>query len=314
MTTKTKLVKRIFSSLLTAALAVPMTALTAHATGEAFFYPPKNPVMTDQQFEVSVTFSADSEIGSVQANIAYDDSVIEFVSSDNASGGGGVLTVNGFPDTSEVDFSFTFKGLSAGNANISLQSCQIYSPDSELIGSPTAYCVITVGSDKVETKTETETTTTTEKTTTTTTTKTAPSNGIPDKGVLTALTVDNGELSPAFAYNVYNSDYIWYTGTSECQVGENVRTITVTDVDGNAATYTVTIIRAAGGDEQQTQTDQKKDSSDTSSAVSKNANVMDQYKKMLNTALAIVLIVLVIALVVIIIWIRGKIKGGKKDK
>ncbi|WP_290126973.1 hypothetical protein [Ruminococcus sp. AM31-15AC] len=41
---------------------------------------------------------------------------------------------------------------------------------------------------------------------------------------------------------------------------------------------------------------------------------MDQYKKMLNTALAIVLIVLVIALVVIIIWIRGKIKGGKKDK
>ena len=110
----------------------------------------------------------------------------------------------------------------------------------------------------METKTETETTTTTEKTTTTTTTatKTAPSNGIPDKGVLTALTVDNGELSPAFAYNVYNytvnvdnsvtnveiegttaspSDYIWYTGTSECQVGENVRTITVTDVDGNAA-------------------------------------------------------------------------------
>ena len=324
MITKTKLVKRIFSSLLTAALAVPMTALTAHATGEAFFYPPKNPVMTDQQFEVSVTFSADSEIGSVQANIAYDDSVIEFVSSDNASGGGGVLTVNGFPDTPS----------SAGNANISLQSCQIYSPDSELIGSPTAYCVITVGSDKVETKTETETTTTTEKTTTTTT-KTAHSNGIPDKGVLTALTVDNGELSPAFAYNVYNytvnvdnsvtnveiegttaspSDYIWYTGTSECQVGENVRTITVTDVDGNAATYTVTIIRAAGGDEQQTQTSQKKDGSDTSSAVSKNANVMDQYKKMLNTALAIVLIVLVIALVVIIIWIRGKIKGGKKDK
>lgn len=207
MTTKTKLVKRIFSSLLTAALAVPMTALTAHATGEAFFYPPKNPVMTDQQFEVSVTFSADSEIGSVQANIAYDDSVIEFVSSDNASGGGGVLTVNGFPDTpsSEVDLSFTFKGLSAGNANISLQSCQIYSPDSELIGSPTAYCVITVGGDKVETETKTETTTTTEKTTTTTTTtKTAPSNGIPDKGVLTDLTVDNGELSPAFAYNVYN--------------------------------------------------------------------------------------------------------------
>ena len=33
MITKTKLVKRIFSSLLTAALAVPMTALTAHYAG-----------------------------------------------------------------------------------------------------------------------------------------------------------------------------------------------------------------------------------------------------------------------------------------
>ena len=35
MITKTKLVKRIFSSLLTAALPVPMTALTAHATGRS---------------------------------------------------------------------------------------------------------------------------------------------------------------------------------------------------------------------------------------------------------------------------------------
>ncbi len=95
----------------------------------------------------------------------------------------------------------------------------------------------------METKTETETTTTTEKTTTTTTTKTAPSNGIPDKGVLTALTVDNGELSPAFAYNVYNytvnvdnsvtnveiegtttspSDYIWYTGTKRVSGGRKM--------------------------------------------------------------------------------------------
>lgn len=333
MTSKFNTMRKFFSLLICAAAAVPMTALTAHATGEAFFYFPKNAVMTDQEFDVTLTFSADSEIGSVQANIAYDDSVIEFVSSDNASGGGGVLTVNGFPDSpsSEVSFNFTFKGLSAGDANISLQSCQIYSPDSELIGSPTAYCIITVGSDKVETQTET----TTEKTTTTAAPETTASNGIPDKGVLTALTVDNGELSPAFAYNVYNytvnvdnsvtnveiegttaspSDYIWYTGTSECQVGENVRTITVTDVDGNATTYTITIIRASQGDQQQTQTVTKKTGSGTSSETSQNANVMDQYKKMLNTALAIVLIVLVIALVVILIWIKGKVKGRKQDK
>ena len=77
MITKTKLVKRIFSSLLTAALVKPSSNDGSHCPCNrgAFFYPPKNPVMTDQQFEVSVTFSADSEIGSVQANIAYDDSL-----------------------------------------------------------------------------------------------------------------------------------------------------------------------------------------------------------------------------------------------
>ncbi|WP_295213121.1 cadherin-like beta sandwich domain-containing protein [Ruminococcus sp.] len=329
--------RTFFAMLICLALAVGFGAMNVFATGEAFFYLPKNAVMTGQEFQLSITFSADSDIGSVQANLAYDDSLVQFVSSDNASGGGGMLTINGFPDSTsqEVTFTFTFKGLSTGTANFNLQGCQIYSPDSRLIGSPTAYGMVTVGGDVVsETETETETTTTT--TTTKATETTTAENGVPTKGVLTALTVDHGQLSPAFAYNVYNytvnvdnsvdnveiegttaspSDYIWYTGTSECQVGENVRTITVTDVDGNKTTYTITIIRAQAGETVQTDEGKvttKKDSS--SSTLTRENDALDKYKGVLNAALAIVLIVLVIALFVIVIWIRGKIKGEGKNK
>lgn len=335
---KTGKFRTFFAMLVCLALAAGFGAMNVFATGEAFFYLPKNAVMTGQEFQLSITFSADSDIGSVQANLAYDDSLVQFVSSDNASGGGGMLTINGFPDSTsqEVTFTFTFKGLSAGTANFNLQGCQIYSPDSQLIGSPTAYGMVTVGGDVVsETETETETTTTTTTTEKATEPVTAE-NGVPTKGVLTALTVDHGELSPAFAYNVYNytvnvdnsvdnveiegttaspSDYIWYTGTSECQVGENVRTITVTDVDGNKTTYTITIIRAQAGETVQTEENKvttKKDSS--SSALTRENDSLDKYKGVLNAALAIVLIVLVIALFVIVIWIRGKIKGEGKNK
>lgn len=316
-------------------IVLPMTVINVFATGEAFFYVPKNPVMIGQEFAVSITFSADSNIGSVQATLNYDDSVVEFVSGDNASGGGGVLTVNGFPDepSAEVTFEFSFRTLAQGTAAFDLTNCAVYSPESDLIGAPTAYANVTVGGDKVETTTEVTTTSKPEETTEETG---KTSEGIPDKGVLTSLTVDKGELTPAFAYNVYDykvyvdnsvdnveiegttaspSDYIWYTGTSECVVGENVRTISVTDVDGNKTTYTITIIRAAAdGETVQTETAdesavKKSDSSSLSS--SETDDPMESYKKLLNPALAIVLVVLVIALFVVIIWIRGKIKGGK---
>lgn len=330
-----KKLRNIFAITLCMLITLPITVINVFATGEAFFYVPKNPVMIGQEFAVSITFSADSNIGSVQATLTYDDSAVEFVSGDNASGGGGVLTVNGFPEemSAEVTFEFSFRALAQGEAAFELTNCAVYSPESDLIGSPTAYAKVTVGGDKVETTTEVTTTSKPEETTENTK---KPSDGIPDKGVLTALTVDKGELTPAFAYNVYDykvyvdnsvdnveiegttaslSDYIWYTGTSECAVGENVRTITVTDVDGNETTYTVTIIRAADGETVQTETKdeeskiKKPDSSSLGS--SKNEDPMDPYKKLLNPALAIVLVVLVIALFVVIIWIKGKVKGGK---
>lgn len=345
------MLKKIISAVSAWTIITAYSVLSASAYGEANFSIPGGAIKTGEDFTVSVTFSAEDNIGSVQSQLTYDDNLIEFVSSDNASGGGGTLTVNGFPsaEDDEVTFSFTFVGVSEGTARLDIENCAIYSYDGSLLGSPTAYANVTVSGGGASTtadntvtsakeenpeKTTKKTTTAAEKTTSENESAVEkPQTGIPDKGVLTALTVDNGTLTPEFAYNVYDytvyvdhsvdnveiegttaslSDYIWYTGTSECQVGSNVRTITVTDVDGNSTTYTVTIIRAEEGETvTEPERSDKSDSSKVRKKVSSSAassDAMEKYRDILNPALGIALAVLVIALVVIVIWIRGQFR------
>lgn len=341
-----------------------ISAVKSYAVGESGFSIPDGAVNVGENFTISLTFYASENIGNVQTTLAYDDSVVEFVSSDNASGGGGILTVNGFPDSSsdQVTFSFTFRGIKEGVASMNLMDCRIYSAQGDLIGSPTAYANITVAdlgtgegdNSKPETTSQTKQEDERQKQTQTSESSSQSRNEIPQKGVLTSLTVSSGELTPAFAYNIYNytvyvdnsvtnvqidaqtadySDYIWYTGTEECQVGENIRTITVTDVEGNETVYTINIIRAQGENDQvqtqaQTETSQQeqysqpqtddskeqKQSEKSSSSNEKNEDAMEKYKDILNTALVMILIVLLIALVVIVVWIRGKMKGNSKGK
>lgn len=343
------MLKKIISAVSAWTIMISCGLLGASAYGEADFSIPSNAVQTGENFTVSVTFSAEDNIGSVQSQLTYDDNLIEFVSSDNASGGGGTLSVNGFPsaEDDEVTFSFTFVGVSAGTARLDIENCAIYSYDGSLLGSPTAYASVTVSGGgtvttesnavtdtKAETSEKSSEKTATESKETTVGTESkaekAPT-GMPDKGVLTALTVDNGTLTPEFAYNVYDytvyvdysvdnveiegttaslTDYIWYTGTSECQVGENVRTVTVTDVDGNSTMYTIKIIRAEEGEKVTVPKDRSDNSAKKKKASSStvSSDAMEKYRNILNPALGIALAVLLIALVVVVVWIRGQFK------
>ena len=333
--------------LLTAAAVVVLTALLmtipAFATGEASFSIPDGAVDAGENFNVSLTFYATENRGSVQAEMAYDNNSVQFVSGDNASGGNGTVSIKSSNSGSdEVTYNLTFKGLKPGSSTMNLVSCSILSENGSNVGSPTAYASVTVGeSTKVTNVTkEPEQTTATEKQTSEETTmpktsiqETVDENGVPTQGVLTSLTVDKGTLSPAFSWNVYDytvnvgydvtnvevegttasqSDYIWYTGTSECQVGENIRTITVTDVNGNQSKYTIKIIRANEGETQKpvtSQTVKKNDKTDSS-----KVDTFDQFRKTLTPVLIIVLIVLIIALVVVVFWIRTKVLGEFKNK
>lgn len=248
--------------------------ITAHATGTADFAIPNEAVAVGGEFEITVTFSGDKNIGWVDTNLIYDDSALEFISGDGANGGGGILTIKDFPDSEskQITVALKFKALKNGSSELNLSNCAIFADDSSLIGSPTAYASITADDSAVTTTTalppddSSETDSSSETTTTvTTTTVETGADGFPVKGVLKALTVSEGELIPAFSPDIYNytvkvdnsveyceiegttasvTDYIWYEGSNYLQVGDNVREITVTDDNGNKRTYTIIIQRS----------------------------------------------------------------------
>ena len=334
--------KNILMIILAAAFVLPFSAICVSAADDAEIIVPKDGVSTGEQFKISITFSANENIGTVQSSLAYDDSLMQFISSDNASGGGGILNVNGFPDkqSNKYTIDFIFMGLQSGSANISLVNCAVLSPDGKILSTPTAQAEIKISGESAATtliQSKTETTSVSTTTTKSATTSGTTAKGMPSEGVLKSLTVDHGTLEPAFAYNIYNytvkvensvtnveiegetaslSDYIWYTGKSECAVGKNVRTITVTDKSGKETTYTINIIRAAKGEtfaSEETKTTVSKKRAE-SSELSSVQDGMEKYRQLLNPALAIVLIILVIALAVVVFWIKGRINNDFSSK
>lgn len=326
-------------------LLMSMSAIFAHATSSAEFSIPKK-ADAGKDFSVSVTFTADKDIGTVTAMLTYDDTVAEFKPSNDAWGGSGVVNLKGFPDevSKEMTFKINFTALKSGVCKMNLTNCFILSPDGDQLGSPNAYANVTVTGNGTGTQT------------------TAPdassipshtdANGQPVKGYLKSLTVSEGVLKPNFSFDIYDyhvdvdnsvetceiegetasdTDHIWYTGSEFLAVGNNVRTIKVTDEDGNSHIYTITITRAGEDSSADAVSEVMQDSSEPYqteiSDVDSNkndpsaANIIDddndglaKYRKILTPALVIILIALIIALVVLIVWLKKKSTENKNSK
>lgn len=320
-------VKRFGQIIFFTIIAVIMSmsfSFTVCAAGQAEISAPKE-ISAGSDFTVKINVSADENIGSVMGMLSYDDSVIKFKSSDFASGGGGVLNLNGFPDSVSKKMAITlnFTAIENGTCQIDLTNCYLTSPEGTQIGAPTASANISVSgnanstaqNDSVELN----------------------SNGDPDKGYLTNITVSVGTLKPAFAHDIYDyhvdvesnvekceiegttanpTDSIWYTGNEELFEGDNVRTIKVTDTDGNYHVYTITITKAKGENTSKTESIENAENQQTSVSSAADTsksqllkdteNGMDRYKKILTPALVIILIALIIALIAIITWLRKK--------
>ena len=326
------LIKTLILSVISTVL-LSFFALSASAKGTADFSVPRNAVNKGSEFSVDLKFTADDPIGFVTAMLSYNDDVLEFQSSDFISGGGGVLTINAFPDSSSKEMKVTvnFKAKSSGKSKIDLSNCYITSDDGTQIGSPTAYGYITVsGNSSVVDSSENESSSEPDKL------------GDPNKGYLKSLTVSKGVLKPAFAYDIYDytvdvdydvdfleiygetansTDQIWYTGNENLIEGKNVRTVKVTDKQGYNHVYTITINRAKNPypNEEQEQIDNSSTSvesiqdSSSSSAVpviveDDDKGFFDKNKDIITTGLVIVLATLIIAVIVIIIWLKRKRK------
>ncbi|WP_124101124.1 hypothetical protein [Ruminococcus sp. Marseille-P6503] len=340
--------KRICHTLILMAAAAAICSLfsiTASAASRAEFYIPDGAVAQGSDFEVTVKFTSDQNIGAVQSDFVYDDSSVQFVpDGDMITGGSGILFIEAYPDSdsSELSVTLKFTALKKGVSEMSVSNCSVLSGDGTTLGSPTAYANITVGEDSGTVTTIPSGSSQTDSDVSAITT--ADESSAPAQGILTELTVSEGELIPEFSYDIYNYvvkvdnsvdyceiegttasilDYIWYTGSNYLQVGDNIRTITVTDTNGNKRAYTITIQRAAAPEESSSQEEINTQTQSVTTSVrqttsarsdSGGESAMDKYKKILMPALGIVMFVLVLSLVILIVWLRSKAKERRERK
>ncbi|GEM_PF-5176245 len=139
--------------------AMLVTSFNVYADGSANIAVP-DAVSVGDSITVTVNVNCDSNIGTVAANLSYDETVLEFVSSDYASGGGGELVIPAaFPDspTGDMSLDFSFNVIDEGEASLSVNG-YVFDPEGTVIAELAASNTVISGGEAV-TETDTETTT-----------------------------------------------------------------------------------------------------------------------------------------------------------
>ena len=301
--------------------------LWAEGGFELSLFAPEKDVKTGDELTVKVRISSQEALGKVSAVISYDASLLDFQSGDSASGSNGIININHTAgENTAAELSLDFTASSSGTAVINVVNC--YATNTQGVQSDlgSTYASFEISQQNQVTQNQHDTTT---------------QSNVPSQGVLVDLKIDKGTLIPPFMYSIHEysvtvpyevdkvevegktasqTDRIWYTGNPECVVGNNVRTITVTDINNVETVYRINILRLEKNTEQTqavAQTgavsqDNKTDTGSKNEAVPK-AEQKDSLKEKLMPALYIALIVLVVALIIVVIWIHSRI-SRKKDK
>ena len=322
----------------TALAAAALFQLTAYADTTDTITVSGTPAV-GETFTVNIRIESDSDIGYLNSSLEYDDSVIEFTGGD-AWGGGGLITINSFPgeDSGVLDCALTFTAVSEGDSNITLTNGYVFSIDGTVLEQPASGTSVHVAAANEDVQDDTndeseiqDDSSAYENIPNDTTVSEAPEETVTEEpqyqqpvvqGYLIGLTCTAGELSPEFTYDNFEytvnadsscetadlnataaafSDTVTISGGGELDYGENILTATVTAEDGTVNVYTVKVIRA--------EDDGAKKSDKKSS--SKKESTEDKYKRLLNPALAIILVTLIVALFIVINW---TMKLGKKKK
>ncbi|WP_024856795.1 cadherin-like beta sandwich domain-containing protein [Ruminococcus albus] len=319
----------------TALAAAALFQLTAYADTTDTITVSGTPAV-GETFTVNIRIESDSDIGYLNSSLEYDDSVIEFTGGD-AWGGGGLITINSFPgeDSGVLDCALTFTAVGEGDSNITLTNGYVFSIDGTVLEQPDSNASVHVAAaneDVQDDESEIQDDSSAyENIPNDTTVSEAPEENVTEEpqyqqpvvqGYLIGLTCTAGELSPEFTYDNFEytvnadsscetadlnttaaafSDTVTISGGGELDYGENILTATVTAEDGTVNVYTVKVIRA--------EDDGAKKSDKKSS--SKKESTEDKYKRLLNPALAIILVTLIVALFIVINW---TMKLGKKKK
>lgn len=274
MTLNSIAAKRTLAAIFMLAAMLFVLPLTAFADATAQFYIPNSAVPQGSQFTVSVEFTADRNIGTVQAQISYDETAIEFISSDFGNGGGGLVNLMGFPDSASntMMVSMTFRALTPGSSQLDLISGSVMSPDGVMLSnSINAYASVTVSAaDENADRKSDESTASDSGDSEDERTPSHPDSRNVASAQLKSITLSDGQLVPEFSPDVYNYtvtlphniDYlsidaetadpnagIWFEGSEYLADGIVPRTITVTSPDGSTVNvYTISVTRLSDGE------------------------------------------------------------------
>lgn len=244
-----KISKAVLNLFVAAALMLSSLCLTAAAEGSYISFS-KSSVNVGDSLTVTVTFSSDEAMSGVKCVVNYNSDVLEYKSG-NATGSAGTLTLVESPSNEKkVSYSLTFTAKTAGSSVVSLADCQI--------------CVM--GSNGAAEK----------QVSGASATVTVKDAALSSNANLKALSVSVGKLSPSFSASktsykvsvgadvtecaVYataadSGAKVEVSGSKALNMGDNVRTVTVTAPSGAQKVYTVTVNRSENAASDGTESD-----------------------------------------------------------
>lgn len=237
-------VKRIFVLVLTLMTLVCMYSYQVSAVDGRISFSDQTVALGDT-FTVTVSAAAASGIGAMDATLAYDTSLLEFVS---GSGDGNAtvsdksgsirLSFSSADCPDRVGFSLKFKSKAVGSAEVRAAHGEITSADEEVLRLGLGQSVVTIH----------------------------PHGQTSSEARLHSLEVESGALSPSFNPDVYDYSVTVPSGAERLKVslstksanarysisgtklsaGENTTTIVVTAEDGSTKTYTIHVTCPSG--------------------------------------------------------------------
>lgn len=225
---------------LTAAVLIIFScfAFTASAAARTTIAFSNNNPKLNEAVTVTVTVSGAEAMYSTEFDVSYNPDVLRFESGDSAAGGAGVVKIAGLPaGAAKQSYTLNFTAITAGSSTVAVSGKAYYSENEDNLGASAAMTV----SDAAKS----------------------------DNADLKSLSLSKGTLSPKFSASktsytasvandvtdvkVYataadGEAKVEVSGKSALEVGENVRTVTVTAASGAQKTYTIKITRAAEGE------------------------------------------------------------------
>lgn len=259
-----KVIKKLVFAIMTIGILFSMFSYKTYAaTGTISFSDPSVAVGSDVSVTVKISSTAGTQLGGADLTLAYDSSVLKFVSGTSASGDAGKVKLAGTSSaTTTLRYTLKFKSLKAGTSKITVSSYKITTPDKGIVSISRAGSSTITATESVTEKTSSDC-------------------------KLASLQISPGTLSPKFSPSTVKytatvpnettkltvsatptdakASVTSVTGT-KLSVGKNTVKVNVTAENGASVAYVITVTRKEASNDES--------SSDVSEEVPKSIQVV----------------------------------------